>query len=306
MKTEERLAIVVTIFLLITLVVLWYVKLGGSADQVATPAPQNFSGTLVTFRFLDIGQGDATLIDFPSGEQMLIDCGKDAAILAALGRNLKPFDRTIEYLVVTHPDNDHYGGCIDVLDRFQVKHIWYNGVRKTHDSYWNFFWDKLHAEQAEYVHIQKQGGVHVGSTTIDILYPDHDVAVNPRVPDADKDTGDNDTSIVFVLGYGGSRALFTGDMELPLEQYLFSTASSSLAADILKVGHHGSNSSSGQPFLDTVRPRYATISAGKDNRYGHPTRRVLKRLERIGATVRRTDEDGDITVRMYDDGVEME
>lgn len=302
---EKRLFLIVVLLLSITLGARWYVK---SIQQTESGAKEdrkeNTNIEKLVLRFLDIGQGDATLVDFPNGEQMLIDCSKDARVLAALGRNMKPFDRTIDYLVVTHPDNDHYGGCIDVLDRFTVRHIWYNGVRKTNDSFWNFFWDKVHAEGAEYVLIDQIKTFDISSTTIRIIYPDHNVIEDIRVPGVEKDTGDNNTSIVFRMDYGKTSALFTGDMELPLEQYLVQKASSTLDVDILKVGHHGSNSSSGQSFLARVSPAYSTISAGKENRYGHPTARVLKRLERTGGKVFRTDLSGDITLSL--DGVTVQ
>src|SRR3989344_9396567 len=86
--------------------------------------------------FLNIGQGDAALINFGNGQKMLVDCGPNRSILSALGRHLPFYDRTIDYLLVTHPDLDHYGGCVDVLKRFDVKNIIINGATKAYDPYW--------------------------------------------------------------------------------------------------------------------------------------------------------------------------
>ena len=89
---------------------------------------------MLRITFLDIGQGDATFIEFPNGEQMLVDCAEDGKILEALGRVMPYYDRDIDYLMITHPDFDHYGGCTDVLNRFEVKNIVYNGFKKEYDD----------------------------------------------------------------------------------------------------------------------------------------------------------------------------
>lgn len=260
-------------------------------------------GLSVDVTFLDIGQGDASYIAFPNGQDMLIDCARDGRVLAALGRVMKPFDRTLDYLVVTHPDADHYGGCIDVLKRFDVKHIVYNGLTKPRESYWKYFWDMVEAESAVNTIITKPETFVLAGATFEYLYPDHNIAESSRVPGATKDTGDNNTSAVMKLQFGGKSVLFTGDMEEPLEAYLLAHVKEKLDSDVLKVGHHGSASSSGEPFLTAVTPEIATISVGKENTYGHPSPRVFHRLERAGSQVFRTDEAGDILVRVFQDRV---
>ena len=238
--------------------------------------------------FLDIGQGDASYVAFENGEDMLVDCSKDRRVLSALGRHMRFFDRTIDYLVVTHPDRDHYGGCVDVLKRFYVKHILYNGGKKEYDEYWQTFWQALQAEHAEYTEIAKEETWQIGSSTLHFLYPDR-----PE-KEISGDVETNNKSIVFVLRFGNSSIVFTGDAEKELEEYLIQKYGNELEADILKVGHHGSPSSSEEPFLRMVSPQYATISVGKENTYGHPSLRVIRRLERVGAKVWRTDLDRDI------------
>lgn len=247
--------------------------------------------------FMDIGQGDATLIRFPNGEKMLVDCGQDATILAALGRNLRWNDRVIDYLVASHPDADHYGGCVDVLTRYQVRHIYFNGFEKESSQLLQQFHATVAAEiqtdGADFTLVSTTQKLVIASTTVQFLYPDHDITRDPHVPGVKK-IDSNNTSIVLKISYGDSDVLVTGDMEIPLENYLVNTRAALLASEILKVGHHGSRSSSGETFLEAVAPQHAVISSGKNNRYGHPHRNVLYRMQRLGVKIWRTDEKSDI------------
>jgi len=247
----------------------------------------------IKITFLDIGQGDASFIEWPNGEQMLVDCSKDARILGALGRAMEYYDKRIDYLLVTHPDLDHYGGCTDVLKRFDVDNIIYTGLNKN-DKTWNFFWKTAQEEGAKIYEIDSRQEMHISNTVLDFIYPDHNLSVDRGIPGVDKETSDNNASIVFKLSYGENGVLFTGDMEEDLEEYLVDNYGDQIEAELLKVGHHGSNTSSGQGFLDLVDPEVSIISVGKDNQYGHPSRRVIKRLERENSDIWRTDLQGDI------------
>lgn len=245
--------------------------------------------------FFNIGQGDASLIQFSNGQKMLVDCGADKKILAKLGRALPFYDRTIDYVLATHPDLDHYGGCVDVLKNYKVKEVIINGRKKENDPYWRE-WDKVVKNEGAIIKIvdHPQEWV-ISSATFEFLSPDKTLVLDVKADDS------NNYSIVFRLKNDSTSFLFTGDMEEPLEKALVqkycstsSTVCPALQADVLKVGHHGSDSSSGEIFLNLVNPQTATISAGKNNRYGHPSLRVLKKLERAGAEILRTDQKGDI------------
>ena len=142
----KKAQIIILVLLVIVLGLLWYVKNMRTTNEDEntkfedrTTDKEEFENS-VQITFLDIGQGDATFIEFPGDVQMLVDCAKDARILEALGRVMEFYDRSIDYLVVTHPDNDHYGGCIDVLKRFDVANIVYNGLKKEQDEMWREFW----------------------------------------------------------------------------------------------------------------------------------------------------------------------
>ncbi|MBD3311294.1 MAG: MBL fold metallo-hydrolase [Candidatus Magasanikbacteria bacterium] len=252
--------------------------------------------------FLDIGQGDATFIEFPNGEQMLVDCAIDARIIEALGRVMPYYDHDIDYLLVTHPDTDHYAGCTEVLKRFDVKNIIYTGVQKEDDT-WLEFWNTVEQEPADYYEINDEGVWEIASTTIHFLYPDHSLVEDSEIPGTEKEANGNNTSIVFKLSYGDMDLLMTGDAEEDLEEYLLAIYGDQLDVNILKAGHHGSGSSSMQDFIDMVGPDHTIISCGQNNKFGHPSRRVLKRLERAGSEIWRTDLLGDIIVYINRDSV---
>lgn len=246
--------------------------------------------------FFNIGQGDASLIQFNDGEKMLVDCGPDKKILAKLGQALPFYDRTIDYVLATHPDLDHYGGCVDVLKNYKVKEIIINGHKKENDPYWRAWDEAIKNEGAIIKIIDSPEEWEISSSTLQFMSPDNSLPLEVAAADS------NNYSIVFKLLSGRTSFLFTGDMEEPLEKALVhkycsttSTTCPAIQANVLKVGHHGSDSSSGEKFLNIVQPQTATVSVGK-NKYGHPSLRVLKKLERVGAEILRTDEKGDIII----------
>lgn len=247
--------------------------------------------------FMDIGQGDATLLQFPNGQTMLVDCGPDASILSALGRNLPWNTRTLDYLVITHPHTDHYGGCLDVAAQFKIGHIYVTGFVEKPNGLLNNWHEALineHLQDGAIIEtLETPHQLAVGSTTLNFLYPDHNLALEPHIP-GEKTIDTNDSSVVLKVSYGTQDILLTGDMETPLEHYLVTKNPTALGAEILKAGHHGSRSSSSDELLAAVKPQAVTISAGKGNSYGHPHQNILYRLAKIGATVWRTDVGGDI------------
>lgn len=245
--------------------------------------------------FLNIGQGDSALIQFKDGEKMLVDCGPNKIVLSRLGQELPFYDRTIDYVLATHPDLDHYGGCVDVLKRYHVKHIIVNGRSKP-DPYWQEWNKAMHESGADITVMQGFHEWTIASSTLDFVSPDDSLGVEAKASDS------NNYSIVFKLTSDtGQTYLFTGDMEVPLEQalmrrYCSNTNCPLLQADILKVGHHGSITASSEEFLSVVKPKTAIISVGP-NKYGHPSLRVIRHLERAGSQILRTDKIGDLVIQ---------
>ncbi len=236
--------------------------------------------------FLDVGQGDAILIKTPYGQNILIDGGEDEKIIKRLGEKLPWWDKRIDLMILTHPHSDHVAGLIEVLKRYKVLKVLYTGVNHNSPDY--LAWLKIINEKKIDLniinHFQK---IILGENCIlEILYP-----IDKK--DIDDQTNLNNTSIVSKLSYGQISFLFMGDIEREIENVLISK-SSKLKADVLKIGHHGSDTSSSIDFLKTVQPKYAIMEVGKDNDFGHPSSRIIKRLERQSIEIFRTDFDGSI------------
>ncbi|MGO4273900.1 MBL fold metallo-hydrolase [Paenibacillus sp. TAF58] len=250
-------------------------------QEVVEPAKIETKGELKV-HFIDVGQGASQLIIGSSGKTILIDAGNnDKAILVVEYLKKQGISR-IDILVGTHPDADHIGGLDAVINNFEIGKIYMPKAQSNTKT----FEDVLLAIQRKSlkVTIAKSG------LTLD-WETDAKVEVIAPVKDYSDDT--NDMSAVIHLTYGQTSFLLTGDAESKSEQEMISSKVN-LKSDVLLVGHHGSNSSTTQNFLDVVQPSYAVIQVGKGNKYGHPTAEVLKRLSDKGIKTYRNDEQGNI------------
>ncbi len=242
---------------------------------------------LVTF--FDIGQGDATFIVIPNGSQILIDGGPSDAILAKLGRLMPFWDRSIDLLILTHPHADHATGLVEVLKRYDVGAVVESDVNYSTPEYRE--WREIIAQKQMPV-LAARAGQRIdagGGAALDILWPVADFSGRSL-------KNVHEAMAASRLFYGSTTVLLMGDAEKPIEIALART-SAPLASDILKVGHHGSKTSSTEEFLRAVSPEVAVISVGRKNRYGHPHQEVLDRLRDFGIAVFRTDVDGDIRLQ---------
>lgn len=241
---------------------------------------------------LDIGQGDAILIEAPSGATALIDGGPDPDLtLRRLGASLPLAGRAVDLLVLSHPHHDHITGLVDVLERFRVGAVLHAGIAFENPTYGRLLSDASLAHVP--VGLARTGQVLTldAATSIEIIYPTAADAVAP-LPEGDINNG----SIVMLLRHGGFTALLTGDAKAVIEATLLSRGLLP-AIDLLKVGHHGSAYSSTPALLDQVRPSVAVISAGLGNPYGHPAAETLERLAtRPEIAVYRTDLDGNVEI----------
>src|SRR3989338_11171414 len=263
-------------FVLLTVAVffIWYVVFVESRQKL-------------TVAFLDVGQGDAILIDTPGDQQILIDGGLNKQVLAELSKVMPFYDRSIDVVIATHPDQDHISGLLDVLERYEVDFVMEPGVESETTVYKEF--EKL-VEEKQIKKILARRGMKLvldDDAYLLILFPDRDVSK--------MDT--NDASIVAKLVYGNTSFLFPGDSPKKIEGYLVSIDKENLDVDVLKAGHHGSKTSSSESFIGYASPEYAIISAGKNNRYGHPHQEVMDILEKFGVKTLRTDLLGSIIMK---------
>ncbi len=252
-------------------------------------AKERNSGTLHVY-FLDVGQGDAIYIRTPNGRDVLIDSGPNRAVVQRLSEVMPWYDRAIDVALETHPDADHIGGFPQILARYKVGVFIEPGVESANGIDDEI--SRLRREKAVAGEIARRGtridfgdGVH-----FDILYPDTDPSKMET----------NDASIIGRLVYGSTSVMLTGDAPKSVENHLIDLDGDRLASTILKAGHHGSKTSSGESFVKTVNPKFGIISAGRNNRYGHPHKDVVDIFMDYGVEISRTDTEG--TVRFVSDG----
>lgn len=236
--------------------------------------------------FLDVGQGDSILIQASNGRQLLIDGGRDKKVLGKLKEVLPIGDTGIDIVIGTHPDADHIGGLVDILNTYKVGVILEPGVFSKSKIYATF--QEL-IKKKEIPHILARSGINIvldeeNRIIFKVLFPDQDVS---RLET-------NEASIVGILETPYGKVLFTGDSPISKELYLINKDGDNLRADILKLGHHGSRTSTSLEYLKIVQPKVAIISAGLDNSYGHPHKEVIDRLNFFKIPYLETSKEGTI------------
>lgn len=261
--------------------------------------------------FLDVGQGDSILIRTGEGKNVLIDGGPDKTVLYKLEKYLPWYDRTIDAMILTHPHADHLIGLIEAAKRYEVKRIISTGIVHTTPEYLEWL-DLIKAKNISAEPFKKGDRIAIDDdVNLTALSPEKSL-VGERVEDL------NNSSLALLLQTPNEKILLMGDAGEPIEKQLIRSYSSVGRSSekrvnpgssdieniiILKTGHHGSNSATGSEFLQIVKPKYAIISAGIDNRFGHPHLDTLKHLHDSGAEILRTDERGDIVFIGTKDGL---
>lgn len=255
--------------------------LAGCTEAVKTEKIPVTAGHEMQVHFIDVGQGDSILIESPSGKTMLIDGGVKGAgqqivsYLKELGIN------KLDIVVATHPDADHIGGLIPVLDNMTIEQFYDSGKVHTSQTFEEML-TRIDEKNIPY-HVPKIGD--------DIEF---DKNVNVKVLNAnDQATDNNDASIVLKMTYGNVSFLLTGDAGVALEKEMLQY---DVKATVLKAGHHGSNTSSSEEFIQAVKPEVTILSYGEDNKYGHPHAEIVDRLQAIGSKIYATADLGTITV----------
>lgn len=277
LKVQARLVVVLMFTTL--LVGVWWWPVSSTATE-----------PILQVHFLDVGQGDAILVESPSGQQLLVDGGPGPVVLSQLAREMGWLDRSLDVVVASHLDADHIAGLVDVLARYQVRQI-VTHEQDIETAVGEAFQRSVANEGAEVVMVRAGQRLDLGAgVVVEVLSPlVHTEGVER-----------NASSFVLQVRYGETEFLLTGDAPKSIEEYLVLTQGENLASEVLKVGHHGSRTSTSELFVATVAPQFAVISAGADNRYGHPHVEVTDVLFNQGVETFKTATAG--TVSFKSDG----
>lgn len=253
----------------------------GCSPSTVVPDGQNTDAENLKVHFIDVGQGDAVFLEFPDGETMLIDAG-EKEYGSAVSEYIKNLGyNTVSYIIGTHPHSDHIGGLAQIIRGFDIGSVYMPKASSTTKT----FEDLLGAI--------KDKGLLINTAKAGVVIIDNDnLKAEVLSPVKDEYTDLNDYSVVLKITYINNSFLFTGDAEAGVEADI----NDELSADVLKVGHHGSSTSSSMTFLKKVSPKYAVISCGSGNKYGHPHTEVINRFEKLNVTILRTDIHGNIVL----------
>jgi len=279
--------------------------------HVAKPKISQRKQGELRIHFLDVGQGDCTLVELPDGKTALIDGGDGSESTATtILRYLNALDvDAIDYLVVTHADSDHCGGLDKVVKYKKIKNAYLPKTLPSVNDEYAELYAALVEEDCALSYSSRKIDIstaHSYSYTLSFLYP-----YTADVEGEETATESNDSSAVVWLDYQGVSALFTGDVSSEVEKKLmqdhalgaFENRGVDLpSTEIIKIAHHGSNDSTSEEFLRFLGVETAAISCGKNNLYGHPSDDVLTRLQTVNAKVYRTDKNGNITITIKQDG----
>jgi len=272
--------------LLIILISLWLIA------YVLTEYSGKERADTVEVWFFDVGQGDGILINTPASEQIVVDGGPDADIVRMLNRVMPKGDKTIELLILTHNHADHLSGALAVVQHFDIKLVWLSGAIHTSDGYINFL-TKIKERGINIDLVSVGDKIEFGQLQGVVLFPLE--SYNGQLP-----KNQHDANLVTSWQYGQIKWLLTGDAETPHERQIIS-AGLLAPHQILKIGHHGSRTSTSVELLNIVKPQLAIIQVGRDNKFNHPHPDVIERLNSYGIKILRNDLDYTIKFSIWPD-----
>ncbi len=255
--------------------------------KLRPPTPQILTEGTLELHFIDVGQGDAALLCC-NGHNMLIDGGMSQSSSRVYTYLMKHNIKTLDYIVATHPHDDHVGGLAGALNAATAMRALSSCEEAEGRAFQSFL--KYLGQQGVAIEVPQPGDTFdLGTAHITVLGPL-------------RESGNvNDTSLVLRVTFGDFHALFTGDAEYEEEADILAS-DAELQCDVLKVGHHGGSDATSEAWLKAVQPKTAVISCGKNNDYGHPAQQTLARLQSVGAEILRTDQLGDIVLVVQHDG----
>jgi len=241
--------------------------------------------------FLDVGQGDSAVIKTAEGKNIIIDGGPDNTLVYKLGQYIRWPDKNIDLFILSHPDADHLIGIIELLDRYSFKEIYITGINHKTPEY-KFFLRKIQEQgiKVSFAHIKDE--FIFGDLRIEKIYPKENFYGREM-------SNANDSSLVLKVRYKNLSVLFTGDLEKEKQEELLKY---NIKSDLLKFPHHGSLDSFSEEFLSTVQPDEVIISVG-ENFFGHPSKKVLRYLERNSVRYVTTQENGDVIFSFTDNKI---
>ena len=279
MKKWDEVSLFVIVAVLALGIFVWY--------QVLFTGP----ATRPEIYFLDVGQGDAEIVVLPGNIKIMTDAGPDQKVVSSIEKALSKGDKYIDIGIISHPQLDHFNGYNYLLDNYTFGAFIWNGRQgeKTVPQ-WAALLEKIKSKNVPLVTLAAGDRIRYQNNQIDFLSPDGNFIQSSEL---------NDTGFVELVKTSEFRTLLVADIGFSVENYLVRRGAD-IKADILKAAHHGSKHSSGADFLRAVGAKVAVIGVGDKNRYGHPTKEALNRLEAAGAKIFRTDQNG--TVKIFAEG----
>lgn len=258
-----------------------------STSNTNSKNSSNASNSDILVHYINVGQGDSELIQV-NGKNMLIDAGPRANEKDIISYLDKLKIKKLDYVIATHPHEDHIGNMDDIINKYEIGKFYAPKVEHTTKTFENMV--KALKKKNLKINVIKEG-----TDTIDLGKNTKVSVYSPRADGYGKNTNLNDYSPIIKVEYGNNSFLFTGDAEKTEENYVLEKGYN-LKADVLKLGHHGSSTSTTEQFLKAVNPSIGIISCGVDNTYGHPHKETLKKLNKYKVKIYRTDKDGDIVL----------
>lgn len=244
--------------------------------------------------FNDIGQGDSILIRSSDDKRVLIDSGIDITLLQELAETLPFYDKHIDIIAMSHLDADHIAGFVEVLEQYQVEQVWLNGSNKNNLLLMHLK-ELLKYEQVQIYEFKQEDKVEVGCCLdFEVIWPPETISESIE---------ENDLSLAFILRSGEHSLYFAGDLSSEFEVKALQQFTGEI--DVMKVSHHGSKTSTSLEVLELLKPKLAVISAGRDNKFGHPHQEILDNLEIVNAQVYRTDIHGRIQISLQESTIRI-